>query len=85
MDFRLVMDIEQELGPLPQLAEKFLNGGWSLTELVTLRHIMLQAEGSTVDFMELGQRMTGQGFATDYALARQKLFRFLPPVITVRL
>jgi len=61
MDIRLVLEMEAELGPLPQLAEKFKTGGWAVAELVTVMQMLLQDDEDTVDFMSLGNRMLVQG------------------------
>ena len=62
-DMRLVIEIEQELGALAMLRQKFSACVWKVTDLVTLTQMMLQAAGTTVDYMELGNDMLKAGLA----------------------
>lgn len=68
-DFRFVREIEEELGSLPALQEKFSRKDWRVSDLVTLAHMMLQAAGRTVDYVFLGDLMLKEG-----------LDRYLPSV-----
>lgn len=60
-DMALVADIEGELGGVENLLFRFENGFWKVADLVTLVHMMLQAAGRTVDYIELGDRMLKDG------------------------
>ncbi|MCC7035944.1 MAG: gene transfer agent family protein [Alphaproteobacteria bacterium] len=60
-DMRLVAEIEEELGGMPALKQKFATGRWTVTELVALVQMFLQQAGRPVDFIELGDRMLKDG------------------------
>ena len=68
---RLVCEIEDELGPLPLLHERLATDMFSLSELVALTQMLLQAAGRMVDYIELGDRMLQEGIAA-HALAARK-------------
>jgi len=61
LDFLLVREIEDEFGGLPALQEKFANNNWQVSDLVTLVQMLLQAAGSTVDYVLLGNTMLREG------------------------
>lgn len=60
-DTRLVLQIEQELGALPLLAENFHTARWHFSELVSLLHMLLQHSGKTLDYMTLGDLVLQNG------------------------
>lgn len=60
-DIALVCDIEEEMGPVPLLQQKFSGPHWSVAELVSLVQMMLHAQGRTVDYRILGDRMLQEG------------------------
>jgi hypothetical protein len=60
-DFRLMREIEHELGSLAKLHERFSQMSWEISDLVTLTHMMLQAAGETVDYLHLGNSMLKEG------------------------
>ena len=70
---RLVIEIEQELGALAMLRQKFSACVWKVTDLVTLTQMMLQAAGTTVDYMELGNDMLKVGLGPFLGAVRQLL------------
>lgn len=72
-DMRLVIEIEQELGALAMLRQKFSACVWKVTDLVTLTQMMLQAAGATVDYMELGNDMLKAGLAPFLKAVREML------------
>ncbi|TAL39645.1 MAG: hypothetical protein EPN97_02150 [Alphaproteobacteria bacterium] len=72
-DMRLVIEIEQELGALAMLRQKFSACVWKVTDLVTLTQMMLQAAGTTVDYMELGNEMLKMGLKPFLAAVREML------------
>lgn len=76
-DMRLVAEIEAELGGLSFLKHRFNDGGWTVTELVTLMQMLLQRGGKTVDFIELGDTMLKEGFAP-YLSAAQDFLSQVP-------
>lgn len=69
----LVAEIEAEMGPVPLLQEKFPGDGWSVTDLVALVQMMLNAQGRTVDYRDLGDRMIEGGLEA-YRRTAQKFF-----------
>lgn len=73
-DMRLVAEIEEELGGVPALLEKFILGGWAVAELVALVHMMLHAAGRTEDYRVLGDQMIAEGLAP-YRLAAMAFLR----------
>ncbi len=68
-DFSLVREIEHELGGLAALRENFSRQGWTISDLVTLIHMMLQAAGETVDYLLLGDTMLREGLGRYLAAA----------------
>jgi hypothetical protein len=60
-DFRLVREIEDELGGIAALHAGFLRPAWKVSDLVALVHMMLQAAGETVDYIFLGNLMLKEG------------------------
>jgi hypothetical protein len=72
-DMRLVIEIEQELGALAMLRQKFSACVWKVTDLVTLTQMMLSAAGTTVDYMELGNDMLRVGLAPFLRAVREML------------
>jgi hypothetical protein len=69
-DFSLIREIEQELDGLPALREKFTGAGWTISELVTLTQILLQAAGETVDYLHLGNQMLQEGLGRHLSSVR---------------
>lgn len=70
---RLVVEIEQELGALAMLRQKFSACVWKVTDLVTLTQMMLQATGTTVDYIELGNEMLRCGLKPFLKAVREML------------
>jgi hypothetical protein len=60
-DFRLLREIEHELGSLAKVHERFTQMSWEISDLVTLTHMMLQSAGETVDYLHLGNLMLKEG------------------------
>ncbi len=60
-DMRLLLQIEQELGALPQLADSFHRQRWHFADLVSLLHMLLQHSGKTLDYMMLGNLVLQSG------------------------
>lgn len=60
-DFRLLREIEHELGSLARVHERFNKMNWEISDLVTLTHMMLQSAGETVDYLHLGNQMLKEG------------------------
>lgn len=78
-DMTLVLEIEDELGPLPLLQEKFRAGHWAVTDLVSLMHILLSRAGRSVDFCTLGTHMLQQGLCPYRKIAECWLKSMLAP------
>lgn len=76
-DMGLVAEIEDELGGLAELKEKFSRNGWTVTELVALVQILLQRAGKTVDYIELGDKMLKDSF-TPYLGAVRNFLKQVP-------
>jgi hypothetical protein len=72
-DFRLMREIEHELGSLAKLQERFSQMSWEISDLVTLIHIMLQAAGETVDYLHLGNLMLKEGLRSYLSSAQSFL------------
>lgn len=68
---RLIRMIEEELGPVPQLAEKLSSQAWKVSDLVALTHMMLEEAGESVDYLALGDRMIADGLG-GYRKSAQK-------------
>ena len=71
--FKIICEIEDELGAIPQLADKFLRDKWAITELVTLIHIILNAMGKNIDYIELGNKILNDGLDAYLKFATQFL------------
>jgi len=71
--FEMVCEIEDELGSLIELNNKFSRDSWSVCELVTIVHIVLQYCGRSVDYMELGNKILEDGIGTYLAFANKFL------------
>jgi len=78
-DFQLILDIEAEFGPLPQLAARFRSEDWSVGELVGLLQMIGTdpAAETPVDFLELGNRLLENGLLP----ARCRLMQFFEEVL----
>ncbi|MDE2337349.1 MAG: gene transfer agent family protein [Alphaproteobacteria bacterium] len=61
--FALVREIEYELGGIAGLRARFSNDGWTVSDLVALSQMMLQAAGKTVDYAALGDLILKEGVA----------------------
>jgi len=57
----LMCEIEKEMGCFSSLISQFKNEQWSLSEVVTLIHIMLASGGHEIDYMDLGNKILGRG------------------------
>lgn len=79
-DMTLVLEVEDELGPLPLLQEKFIAGQWAVTDLVSLTHILLSRAGRSVDFCTLGTHMLEQGLGKYKKVAEGWLQSMLLPM-----
>ena len=60
-DMALLLQIEQELGALPQLARSFRKGDWQIADLVSLLHMILHHSGKTLDYIALGNLLLQSG------------------------
>ncbi len=78
-DMAAIQEIEEELGALPRLQQKFSGGDWAVTELVSLIHILLSASGRMVDFRTLGTHIIEQGVESYRAIADKWLETTLTP------
>ncbi len=76
-DMRLVADIESELGGVDNLLFRFNNGFWKVSDLVSLVHMMLNAAGKTVDYMDLGDKMIEEGLESYLGTARSFLRKII--------
>lgn len=65
-DMRLLLQIEQELGALPQLAAGFHRQRWHFADLISLLHMLLQHSGKTLDYMTLGNLVLQAGVAESH-------------------
>jgi len=68
---RLVCNIEDELGPLSDLARRFHGGRWRMGDVITLMHMFLQACGESIDFYDLGDALLREGFAQPLATVQR--------------
>lgn len=59
--FPLVLEIEQEIGALPVFFKRLKTGHWRTDEIVTTVQMMLQKNGETRDWKDLGQEMVIDG------------------------
>lgn len=78
-DFQLILDIEAEFGPLPQLAKRFRSEDWSVGELVGLLQ-MIGADAdddAPPDFLELGNRLLRGGVPR----AQERLLQFFDGIL----
>ena len=69
-DFTLIREIENELGSISVLRDRFSGGSWTVSDLVTLVQMLLQAAGRTVDYLLLGNTMLREG-VRDYLMTVQ--------------
>jgi len=72
-NFEIVCEIEEELGAVSTLADKFVRDKWAVSELVTLVHIVLQYSGRTIDYVELGNKIVNDGVNAYLKFANQFL------------
>lgn len=70
-DMPLLLQIEEELGALPQLVQGFRSAAWSLADLVSLYHILLHHAGHPMDYMTLGNLLIDTGFAASHSMVLQ--------------
>lgn len=75
---RLICEIEDELGGIPQLAADFSSNGWRISDLVSLVHMMLASAGKETDYSVLGNRVLEEGVGK-YLLAAQRFLCGLTP------
>lgn len=75
----LIAEIEDELGSIPVLAEKFMCREWKVTDLVTLIHMMLAAAGQDVDYRILGNSMVREGLGAYLAASTSFLRKIIDP------
>ena len=68
-DMPLLLQIEQELGGLPQLARLFRSHHWHVADLVSLLHMILQHSGKTLDYMMLGNLLLQSGLGDAHRMA----------------
>lgn len=73
---QFVCAVEDELGPLPQLAARFRSHEWRMTELIALMQMFLQACGEQADFYALGDDILRTGLAAPLSTARLFLAPF---------
>lgn len=76
-DMRLICEIEDELGSIAALAEKFSRQEWKVTELVSLIHMLLAQAGQEIDYRILGNRMMKEGLAGYVSIALSFLQRVI--------
>jgi hypothetical protein len=68
-DMQLVLQIEDALGAVPHLSERFSSNRWHVETLVTLVQIFLQQAGREADFITLGTEMIHHGLPFYHAQA----------------
>ena len=68
-DMRLICEIEDELGGIVSLVDRFTHQQWKVSELVALVHMMLAASGQTADYIALGNEMMKHGLESYLAAA----------------
>lgn len=59
-----LLEIEDEIGSLPDFAARLHSGDWRLSEVVTTAHILLSAAGCEADYTALGDEMLHRGIET---------------------
>lgn len=59
--FEIICEIEEELGAVSELVERFARDKWAISELVTIIHIILSSVGRNVDYVELGNKILKEG------------------------
>ncbi len=57
----LICQIEDEVGAIPELLDRFKNGKWKISEVITLIHMMLAEAGNSYDYQELGNKLLKDG------------------------
>ena len=72
--FNTWLEIEDELGSLPALHRRLIDGGWRLAELVAAVQILLAAAGCECDYRLLGDDILRRG-ADTYRHALERLMR----------
>ena len=60
-DIDLVLEIEDELGGLPGLFERFKGNDWKASEAISIIHMMLHHCGQKIDWQELGKQLLSEG------------------------
>ena len=60
-DLDLILEIEDELGSLPDLYRRFQGQDWRASEAITIIQIMLASAGRAVDWKCLGRELLGAG------------------------
>lgn len=80
-DMALLLQIEEELGALPQLARRFRGTGWCFADLVSLCHMLLHHAGRPMDYMILGNLLIETGIAASHRMVLHFFDALhLPPV-----
>ena len=72
-DFNLICEVEEELGGVPELLERFIKKKWQARELTVLMHILLYKAGRNIDFIELGNKLLKEGFEKSANSAKEFL------------
>lgn len=60
-DLDFILEIEDELGSLPDLYCRFRGNDWRAAEAITIVQMMLARAGKNVDWKELGQKILSEG------------------------
>lgn len=63
-DMKLIIELEDELGSLPDFYARLLNNRWKLCELVSFYHIALSQHHATPDYLQLGDRLLSSDIHT---------------------
>lgn len=61
-DIDAVLEIESEIGSIAALQARLLGGLWTVGEVVTSAHILLNRARCPCDYMQLGNEMIAAGF-----------------------
>ncbi len=57
----LICQIEDELGSVPALLNRFKSDNWKIADAITLVHMMLAEAGTSYDYHDLGNRIIRDG------------------------
>lgn len=61
-EFDAVLEIESEIGSVAALYARLTGGAWTVGEVVSCAHILLNRARCPCDYMQLGNEMIAAGF-----------------------